>query len=113
MPCTRPLAVSDSNLQGRWPFYGFGLLSYALGIPVIEVWTAGRSWAWLVTIGLVAAYGVVRTLSTEAARVNVLTNDHRGPILLDLPPLPPTSNTQRPASRVMAGRSVPPEIPHA
>ena len=22
MPCTRPLSVSDSNLQGRWPFYG-------------------------------------------------------------------------------------------
>ena len=113
MPCTRPLAVSDSNLQGRWPFYGIGFLAYALGVPVIEVWTAGRSWAWLVTIGLVAAYCVVRTLSTEAARVNVITNDQRGPILLDLPPLPPRSNKRRPASRVLAQSSVPPEIPHA
>ena len=113
MPCTRPLAVSDSNLQGRWPYYGFGLLCYALGVPIIEVLTAGHSSAWLVTIGLVAVYYVVSSLSTDAARINVLTNDHRGPILLDLPPLPPTSTKRRPVSRVMAKSSLPPEIPHA
>jgi hypothetical protein len=112
MPCTRPLSVSDSNLQGRWPFYGFGLLAYALGVPTIEVWTAGHSTAWLLTSGLVAAYCVVRTLSNDAARINVLTDDHRGPILLDLPPLPPRSSI-RSVSRVMTKSSVPPEIPHA
>ena len=113
MPCTRPLAVSDSNLQGRWPFYGFGLLCYALGVPAIEVWTAGHSSAWLVTIGLLVVYHVVGSLSSDAARINVLTNDHRGPILLDLPPLPPKSARQRRASLVMAERRQPPEIPHA
>jgi hypothetical protein len=113
MPCTRPLAVSDSNLQGRWPFYGFGLLCYALVVPAIEVWTAGHSSAWLVTIGLVAVYYVVAALSSDAARINVLTNDHRGPILLDLPPLPPKSTKRRPVGRVMAESSLPPEIPHA
>jgi hypothetical protein len=113
MPCTRPMAVSDSNLQGRWPFYGMGLVAYALGIPLIEVWTAGRSSAWLVTIGLVVAYCVVRTLSNGAARVNVLTGDHRGPILLDLFMMPPAPGGARPAMRAMADRNGPPEIPRA
>ena len=31
MPCTRPLAVSDSNLQGRWPFYGIGFARLCSG----------------------------------------------------------------------------------
>ena len=113
MPCTRPMAVSESNLQGRWPFYGFGLLAYAVGIPAIEVWTAGRSSAWLVTIGLIAGYGVIRTLSNDAAWVNVVTHDQRGPIRLDLPMLPRTPKSGRPARGLMADRRVPPEIPHA
>jgi hypothetical protein len=113
MPCTRPLAVSDSNLQGRWPYYGFSLLCYALGIPMLEVLTAGHASAWLVTAGLVAVYYVVSSLSRDAARINVLTNDHRGPILLDLPPLPPKFTPRRPVGGVMAESSLPPEIPHA
>jgi hypothetical protein len=113
MPCTRALAVSDSNLQGRWPFYAFGLVAYALGLPAIEVWTAGHPSGWLVTIGLVAAYWLARTLSNDAARVNVLTNDQRGPILLDLPMLPPASKGGGPGARVMANSSVPREIPRA
>jgi hypothetical protein len=107
------MAVSDSNLQGRWPFYGFGLLAYALGLPIIEVWTIGHSSAWLVTIGLVAAYIVVRTLSNDAAWVNVVTGDQRGPILLDLPILPRASMSGRPSTHVMADRKVPTEMPHA
>jgi hypothetical protein len=113
MPCTRLMAVSDSNLQGRWPFYAIGFVAYALGIPVVEVWTAGHSSAWLVTIGLVAAYCVVRTLSNDAAWVNVVTNNQRGPILLELPMLPRTSRSGTPIPQVMVDRNVPPEIPHA
>jgi hypothetical protein len=112
MPCTRPMAVSDSNLQGRWPFYAFGLVAYAVGIPLIEVWTAGRSSVWLVTLGLIAAYFVVRTLADDAARVNVITGDHRGPILLDLLLLPAPRGRQ-PASRIIADNKLPPEIPRA
>ncbi len=113
MPCTRPLAVSDSNLQGRWPFYAAGLLAYAVVIPLLEVWTAGHWPAWLVTIGLVVVYCVVRPLSHDAARVNLLTNDHRGPILLDLLTLPTPSRSARRPARAMAETNVPPEIPHA
>ena len=113
MPCTRPLAVSDSNVQGRWPFYAFGLLAYSLGIPLLEVWTAGHPSASLVTIGLVAAYCVVRALSNDAARVNVLTDDHRGPILLNVPLLPATKKDGRKAAHVIADSNVPREIPRA
>jgi hypothetical protein len=113
MPCTRPMSVSDSNLQGRWPFYAAGLLAYAVGIPLLEVWTAGHWPAWLVTIGLVVVYCVVRPLSHDAARVNLLTNDHRGPILLDLLTLPTPSRSGRRPARVMADTNVPPEIPRA
>ena len=112
MPCTRPMAVSDSNLQGRWPFYGIGLLVYAVGLPVLEVLTAGSASAWLVTVGLVAVYCVVRTGSTRAAWLNVVTNNQRGPILLDLGLLPRRWKRARPATHV-ADHSVPPEIPHA
>jgi hypothetical protein len=113
MPCTRPMAVSDSNLQGRWPFYAFGFLAYALGIPVIEVWTAGRSSEWLVTAGLIVVYCVVRSLSNEAARINVVTDDQRGPILLDLPLLLPASRAGRPPGRVVTDSNVPRESPRA
>lgn len=120
MPCTRPMAVSDSNLQGRWPFYGFGLLVYALGLPAIEVWSAGHPSKWLVTTALIAAYCLVRTLSNDAARVNVLTDNQRGPILLDLPLLPRASSGRRTATRIMAERDQlmaerdqPPENPRA
>ena len=113
MPCTRPLAVSDSNLQGRWPFYAAGLLAYSVVIPLLEVWTAGHWPAWLVTIGLVVVYCVVRPLSHDAARVNLLTNDHRGPILLDLLTLPTPSRSARRPARVMTDSNVPPEIPRA
>jgi hypothetical protein len=112
MPCTRPMAVSESNLQGRWPFYTIGLLAYAVGIPLLEVWTAGHSSAWLVTTALVAVYCVVRTLSNDAAWVNLVTNDQRGPILLNLPILPRTPKSGKPAPRVTV-RNVPPEIPRA
>ena len=111
MPCTRPMAVSESNLQGRWPFYGMGFLAYALGIPLLEVWTLGHRSAWLVTAGLLAGYGIARTLSNEAAWVNIVTDDHRGPILLNVPLLP-RSRSGRPANRVVAD-TVPPEIPRA
>lgn len=111
MPCTRPMAVSESNLQGRWPFYGMGFLAYALGLPLLEVWTAGHRSAWLVTAGLLAGYGIARTLSNEAAWVNLVTDDHRGPILLNVPLLP-RSRSDRPANRVVAD-TVPPEIPRA
>lgn len=84
IPCTRLLAVSDSNLQGRWPFYAIGLLVYALGIPTIEVWSSGQGAAWVLTAGLVAGYAVARRLSDDAARVKVLTDDSSGLILLDL-----------------------------
>jgi hypothetical protein len=113
IPCTRSMAVSDSNLQGRWPFYAIGLLAYALGIPAIEVWAAGHGAGWLVTAGLAGAYGVVRSLSNDAARVNVLTDDHRGLIMLDLAVVRPASSAARPSLDVMTERHAPPEIPHA
>ena len=113
IPCTRPMAVSDANLQGRWPFYGMGLVVYAVVIPAIEVWTAGRPTAWLLTLALVVAYSVARALSNDAARVNVLTDDQRGPILLDLLILPRPSRHAGPPARAAAKGSVPVEVPRA
>lgn len=113
MPCTRPMAVSDSNLQGRWPFFAAGLVAYVVGIPLIELWTAGRSFDWLVTVVLAAGGIVGRTLSDEAARVNLITGDHRGPILLNLPLLPRTLPRTRSSAHVASETKLPTEIPHA
>jgi hypothetical protein len=112
MPCTRPVAISDSNLQARWPFYAIGLFACALGVPVLEVWAAGHWTEWLLTIGLAAAYSISRTLSAEAARVTVLTDHQRGPILLDLPLLP-ARREPSPADRVTRINTVQRGIPHA
>ncbi len=84
VPCTRPLAVSESNIQGRWPFYLGGLLAYAAGVPAMGVWLADRTSAWVLTAVLLVVCLVVRRLSGDAAVVNALTNDQRGLILLDL-----------------------------
>ena len=113
IPCTRSMAVSDSNLQGRWPFYGVGLLAYVLGIPAIEIWAADNGAGWLLTAGLAAAYGLMRSLSNDAARVNMLTDDHRGLIMLDLTVVRLASSAARPSLYVMTERHPPPEIPHA
>jgi hypothetical protein len=113
MPCSRPMAVSDSNLQGRWPFYGAGLLVYAVGIPALEVLLAGASLAWVLTVGLVVAYGVVRALSSDAARINVVTDDQRGLLVLDLAAASQPRRGARPAGRGSSERDVPHEVPHA
>ena len=67
------------------------LLAYSVGFRYSRCGRPATAWAWLVTIGLVAVYCVVRPLSHDAARVNLLTNDQRGPILLDLSTLPTPS----------------------
>jgi hypothetical protein len=113
MPCSRPMAVSDSNLQGRWPFYAAGLLAYALGIPVLEVILAGHSTEWALTTGLAAGYGVARTLSNDAARINVVTDDQRGLLVLDLAAASLPTRGERPAGRASAERDAQREVPHA
>jgi hypothetical protein len=113
MPCSRPLTFSDSNLQGRWPFYGIGLLVYALGIPALEVLVAGHPLEWALTIGLVVAYGVARALSNDAARINVVTDDQRGLLVLDLAAATPPGRGVRPVGRASPERGVPREVPHA
>ena len=113
MPCTRAMAVSDSNVQGRWPFYAAGLASYALVLPLLEVWLSRRASAWVIAPVLLAAYGGVRAMSREAARVNVLTGDHRGPIMLDLPLLPRSPVAGTASARALREARLPTEIPHA
>jgi hypothetical protein len=106
VPCTRPMAVSDSNLQGRWPFYAIGLLVYGVGIPGIEAQTAGHWSAWLLTIVLLTAYFVLRTTSDEAARINVVTDYQRGLLLLDLARVPQAAAGARPAGPMRVERGV-------
>jgi len=113
VPCTRPLAVSDSNLQGRWPFYLFGLLVYAAGLPMIEVWLSGRRSQWLLTAALVVACLIVRGMAARAAHLNILTNDHRGLILLDLAVVPQPRNHARPVARTVMPTRPTTETPHA
>ena len=113
IPCTRPMAVSESNLQGRWPYYATGLVAYALGIPILEVLTAGHGSRWLITAGLAGVYCLVRMLSNEAAQINVVTEDQRGPILLDLYMLPRAPVPGRSAARIVADRRAQSEVPRA
>jgi hypothetical protein len=113
MPCTRAMAVSDSNVQGRWPFYAAGLAGYALVLPLLEVWLSRRASAWVIAPVLLAAHVVVRAMSREAARVNVLTGDHRGPIMLDLPLLPRNTTSGPASGRALREARLPTEIPHA
>lgn len=96
VPCTRPLAVSESNLQGRWPFYLFGLFVYVAVLPTLEVLAAGRALFWVLATGLLAAWLVVRTMANQAAHLNIVTNDHRGLILLDLGIVPQPRHTAHP-----------------
>ena len=113
IPCTRPMAVSESNLQGRWPYYSMGLVAYALGIPILEVLTSGHGSRWLITAGLAGVYCLVRILSNEAARINVVTDDQRGPILLDLYMLPRAPAGGRPAAPALGDRGPRSGIPRA
>lgn len=113
VPCTRPVAVSDSNLQGRWPFYVFGLLVYATGLPVIQVWLSGRPVQWIVTVALGLGCLIVRGLSARAAHLNIVTNDQRGLILLDLGIVPPAPVRARLAVGTATRTAVARETPHA
>lgn len=113
VPCTRPLAVSDSNLQGRWPFYLFGLLVYSAGLPMMQVWLSGRSSLWLLTAALVVACAIVRGMAARAAHLNILTNDHRGLILLDLGVVPQPRDRVRPGAHTVMPTRPTTETPHA
>lgn len=107
MPCTRPLAASDANLQGRWPFYVFALVVYTLALPVIEASLQGWVSRSVVMAALAIAFAVVRHLSLSATRFNLATDDHRGLILLGLT-FHPASPTAPPASASLAK-----EVPRA
>jgi hypothetical protein len=61
--------------------------------------------------GLAVLYGIVRSASAEAARVNVVTDDQRGLILLDLG-IPPRSRFARRRGPLLRP-NLPPEVPGA
>jgi hypothetical protein len=86
------------------------LLAYALGIPALEVLLAGHATEWLLTIGLVAGYFLTRALSNDAARINVVTDDQRGLLVLDLAGAPSARSGRRPPGRDRADRDVSGEI---
>ncbi len=89
MPSSRPMAVSDSNIQGRWPFYGLGLMVYVVTVSQLGIRAAGHIYQWLLLAVLAAGYVTVRSLSDDAARVNVITDDFNGLIILDLATVAP------------------------
>jgi hypothetical protein len=91
----------------------FGLLVYATGLPVIQVWLSDRPVQWVVTVALGVGCLIVRGLSARAAHLNIVTNDHRGLILLDLGMVPPVHGRVRRASAPVARTTVAGETPHA